>query len=188
MTCEKTPWLERLVVENPQALQEPQWQTHFETCALCHHTAMAYQHSLAAYLQVERQQMAHVTPPSWQTFSQTLAHQPHPASVRSKRWLSVLGAVAALLLMVGGDVLHEELRHTSHPITLKPPTQPPIGLVRVEKLPPGYALAPPPHPSLVAPTSPVDFGTPGPHPQRRGGWHMSPQPPAGWGIPNAPIR
>jgi len=102
MSCNQRMLLQRLAVEEPEALKTTAWQAHLADCPECRHDRYALGRSVAVFRQFESQPGAAVTGPSWETFSRTLAQSRRRQSHLRVR---VPLAAASLLVAVSSGVL-----------------------------------------------------------------------------------
>ncbi|MCZ6531465.1 MAG: hypothetical protein O7A08_00715 [SAR324 cluster bacterium] len=102
MSCEQTPLVQRLAVEDCEALERPIWRKHFRSCQECQEEWKGFAQSLAIFKQLEQERVSHYrTVPGWESFARILAHDTGwSRTVRSTRVRLV--AAGAALLMVGG--------------------------------------------------------------------------------------
>ena len=101
MSCNQRLLLQRLAVEEPEALETVLWQEHLADCAECRADRYALARSLAVFRQFESQPAA-VSGPSWEKFSRTLERSQRR---QSRLFVRVPLAAASLLVAVSTGVL-----------------------------------------------------------------------------------
>lgn len=126
MSCEQTPLVQRLAVEDCEALERPIWRKHFRSCLECQEEWKGFTQSLAIFRQLEQERVSHYrTVPGWESFSRILAHDSGwSRTVRSTRVriiaagaaLFLVGGVSALLMWSGGAPPPQDVVESAKPV------------------------------------------------------------------------
>ena len=98
--CERTEFLRRALVEQPEAIGQEPWREHMQDCAQCRQERQAWQQSLAVYRQLEAERLSDLPDgPSWEKLAAALAQDGNP---RRRRWrLPLVAAVGAAVMVTG---------------------------------------------------------------------------------------
>ena len=100
--CDKMPLVQRLSVDDPDALRNEPWRSHLTACQDCRHEFEGHERSLALYRALEAERLAR-TPaaPSWERFAGRLqARTMMDRRMRTMR-VPMAAAVAGLVLLAG---------------------------------------------------------------------------------------
>jgi hypothetical protein len=102
MSCEQNRLVQRLAVEDAEALEGGAWQEHFTERAECREERNAYAQSLAIFKQLESERIAQ-TPrvPSWEALSKTLSLRSGPGHRLGSFSLPLVSGAAGILLVAG---------------------------------------------------------------------------------------
>ena len=109
MSCNQLPMLENLLLERSAEVdQNPQWQSHLQSCATCRKAKQGWQVSLALFAHLENNRRQQQQGPSWEAFEERL-NEDVLLRKRMARAInqSLFGAAAAVLvvsLLVGWHI------------------------------------------------------------------------------------